>query len=242
MTIKFLVTNDDGVDAPGLATLDRLLAPWGERLVIAPSEPHSGCSHRATTDRPLQMTRSDVGWHAIDGTPVDCTRIGLKYLAEDIDWVLAGINQGGNLGSDVFMSGTVAAVREAALWGKPGIAISQYRRARGEVDWSRAAHWTAQVLEALLKKPLAPGAFWNVNLPDPEIELEMPNIAYCPVDPHPLPVAYRREAGALVYQGDYQNRRREPGSDVQLCFAGNITVTRVTLACSAESASLPASR
>jgi 5'-nucleotidase len=240
--MKFLVTNDDGIDALGLATLDRLLAPWGERLIIAPSEPHSGCSHRATTDRPLQLARRDDGWHAIDGTPVDCTRIGLKLLAEDIDWVLAGINQGGNLGADVFMSGTVAAVREAALLGKPGIAISQYRRRRGEVNWSRAARWSAQILEALLEKPLAPGIFWNVNLPDPEFESGMPEIAYCPVDPHPLPVAYRREAGALVYQGDYQNRQREPGSDVQLCFAGYITVTRITLACSADSHCLPANQ
>ncbi|HUY33325.1 MAG TPA: 5'/3'-nucleotidase SurE [Pirellulales bacterium] len=238
--MKFLVTNDDGIDAPGLAALDRLLAPWGERLVIASSAPRSGCSHQATTDRPLKIARRGDGWHAIDGTPVDCTRIGLNHLNEGIDWVLAGINQGGNLGADVFMSGTVAAIREAALLGKPGIAVSQYRRRREEVDWSRAARWTSRVLQFLFAKPPAPATFWNVNLPDPETNVEMPDIVDCPVDPHPLPVAYRRQAGELVYQGDYQNRRREPGSDVQLCFAGNVTVSRITLACSADL--LPASK
>jgi 5'-nucleotidase len=76
---------------------------------------------------------------------------------------LSGINAGGNLGADVYISGTVAAVREAALHGIPGIAISHYRQGSRPLDWGWASHWTALVLEKLFSIPLQPGEFWNVN-------------------------------------------------------------------------------
>jgi 5'-nucleotidase len=165
-SMRFLVTNDDGIDAPGLRTLEEVLRPLGELLVIAPDRHLSGCSHQATTDRGMSLLQHSEGRHALEGTPVDCARIGLIHLAAEIDWVISGINEGGNLGADVYHSGTVAAVREAALLGKPGIAVSQYRRKREPVDWQRAARWTAGVIRMLLARPLAPGRFFNVNLPD----------------------------------------------------------------------------
>src|SRR5262245_40287267 len=136
--MKLLLTNDDGIDAPGLAALARAAADLGQTISIAPHLHLSGCSHRVTTDQPLWLEPRGEARFALDGTPADCVRVGLAHAVPDAEWVLAGLNLGGNLGADVHHSGTVAAVREAALHGKPGIALSHYRRAAVELDWDRA--------------------------------------------------------------------------------------------------------
>src|SRR5437588_8229336 len=111
--MKFLLTNDDGIAAAGLCALDRAARDLGETVWAAPHIHLSGCSHRVTTDQPLRVTRVDAGaqtsarW-AIEGTPADCVRVGLAHLAPEADWVLSGLNHGGNLGADVHISGTVA--------------------------------------------------------------------------------------------------------------------------------------
>jgi 5'-nucleotidase len=144
--------------------------------------------------------------------------------------VLSGINHGGNLGADVYYSGTVAAVREAVLHGWPGVALSHYRKRGVEFDWARAAGLAARVLRELLARPPVPGAFYNVNLPhlgpaDPD-----PEVVDCPLDPHPLPLSYRHEDdGGLQYNGDYQARRRAAGADVDVCFGGRVAVTLIRL-------------
>ncbi len=98
----------------------RLKALWlkaaeglGECVVLAPRQPLSGCSHQVTTHEPLGVERRGPSRYSLSGTPADCVRIGLRQLVPDAGCVLSGINQGGNLGSDVFYSGTVAAVRES---------------------------------------------------------------------------------------------------------------------------------
>src|SRR5262245_41246546 len=144
--MKFLLTNDDGIDAPGLEALAQAAAALGHAVWIAPHIHLSGCSHRVTTGGPIRVEPRGENRFALDGTPADCVRIGLAHLAPEVDWVLAGLNEGGNLGADVHHSGTVAAVREAALHGKPGIALSQYRKRGAEVDWARAIHWMQSVL------------------------------------------------------------------------------------------------
>lgn len=228
--MHFLVTNDDGIDAPGLAALEQALVELGESLVLAPDECHSGCSHKATTDRPLELTPLGGNRHRLDGTPTDCTRVGLTHLFSRADWVMAGINDGGNLGADVYLSGTVAAVREGVLLGKPGIAVSQYRR-RGIIpDWQRAARWTAATLKVLFDRPLPAGAFWNVNLPCLDGDVEMPELVFCPLDPNPLPVSFRFEDNRLRYAGNYHQRLRKAGSDVDVCFSGRIAVSQISLA------------
>lgn len=226
---RFLVTNDDGIDAPGLAALEQAAAKMGATLVLAPDAHRSGCSHQATTDRRLSLRETDPRRHALDGTPVDCTRVGLSHVAPACEWVLSGINEGGNLGADVYHSGTVAAVREAALLGKPGIAFSQYRQRRLPIAWDRAAAWASRALQWVLAQPVTPGVFWNVNFPDLEPGAPEPTIVVCPCDPHPLPVSYQVAGNEYHYRGDYHNRRREPAHDVAVCFAGQIAVTRFTV-------------
>ena len=156
-------------------------------------------------------------------------RVGLFRVAPHTQWVLSGINEGGNLGADVYLSGTVAAAREACLLGKPAIAISQYMKRRG-VDWRRAATWTRHVLQLLLERPPEPGSFWNVNLPYPEDDAsEVPECVFCDIDPHPLPIDYELREGKLHYRARYQDRLRVAGHDVALCFGGAITISQVGL-------------
>src|SRR6516165_357288 len=163
--MRILLTNDDGIEAPGLEALHRAARELGDPVVIAPVATLSGCSHRVTTDEPIRLKERGPGRFAIEGTPADCVRIGLHGVAPDAAWVLAGINAGGNLGADVHHSGTVAAVREAVLHGLPGIAFSQYRKKGLTVDWVCAAKWVRQLMRDLLARPQKKGTFYNVNLP-----------------------------------------------------------------------------
>ena len=142
--MKFLLTNDDGIDAPGIAALAAAVEGLGERRVFAPMSVQSGCSHRLTTETPIRLDRRAEKHVAVDGTPGDCVRLAL-HEPEPVDWILSGINEGGNLGVDVFYSGTVAAVREAAFLGKPGIALSHYIKRTLPVDWPRVSRWCRQV-------------------------------------------------------------------------------------------------
>jgi 5'-nucleotidase len=227
--MKFLLTNDDGIEAAGLVSLCRAVEPLGPAVVVAPDRHLSGCSHQATTSRPLELKEWGEDWYTLDGAPVDCTRIGLARVAPDALWVLAGVNEGGNLGADVFHSGTVAAAREACLLGKPAIAISQYVR-RLPVDWQQTIRWTRHVVELLVERPPQPGSFWNVNLPQLEVAAAAPpECVFCPVDPHPLPIDYELRDGKLHYRAIYQDRRRTAGHDVETCFSGRIAISQIGL-------------
>src|SRR2546430_456977 len=165
--MKFVLTNDDGIDAPGLAALLAAVTRLGqgEPVVVAPSDALSGCSHRVTTDTPLIVEARGDRRYAVRGTPADCVRVALLRAAPDADWILSGVNAGGNLGADVYLSGTVAAAREATLHGKPAVAFSQYRKRAVPFDWGRTAVWAAHVLGDLIQRPWSPGVLWNVNFP-----------------------------------------------------------------------------
>lgn len=223
-----LLTNDDGLEEPGLAALFEAARAFGRCLVVAPSRAQSNCGHAVTTNRPFRCEPRRPGWTAVDGTPADCVRLGLHHLAKDADWVLSGINAGGNLGADTMHSGTVAAVREAANRGKPGIALSHYHAKGRAFDWPLATTWAFRVLEILLSRRPSPGAFWNVNFPHPEPGGPDPSIVFCPVDPSPLPLSFAVEGEYATYNGNYHQRQRQPGADVATCFAGNITVSLVS--------------
>jgi 5'-nucleotidase len=222
--MRFLVTNDDGISAPGIEALAGVARQLGHARVVAPVAPCSGISHQVTTHRPLRLREHGPDEFAVEGTPADCVRVGLAGLRLDVDWVLSGINAGGNLGADVYVSGTVAAVREGVLLGRPGVALSHYKRRDRDYDWPRAARWVLAVLRDLLRRPCPPGCFWNVNLPHPAADDPDPPIVHCPLDPHPLPVTYQREGDLFHYRGDYHGRPRDPGTDVEVCLGGRIAV------------------
>jgi 5'-nucleotidase len=228
--MKLLLSNDDGIDAPGLQALVCAARMLGDPVVVAPAEPQSGVSHAVTSHGPVRIEPRGEKRFAVYGTPADCARVGLLKLVPNAKWVLSGINHGGNLGADVHYSGTVAAVREAVLHGWPGAAVSQYRRKGVESDWERAAKWVARVLADLLARPTEPGLFYNVNLPHLAPTDDDPEVVFCPLDPHPLPLSYRHEQDSgLHYDGDYHARRRTLGADVDVCFGGRIAVTAIRL-------------
>jgi 5'-nucleotidase len=226
--MKLLLTNDDGFDAPGLQALREAAGQLGEPVVVAPAAAHSGCSHRVTTDQPIRVTARPTGF-VVEGTPADCVRVARHRLAPDAAWVLSGINSGGNLGADVYVSGTVAAVREAVLHGWPGVAVSQYRKRGVPLDWSRSAAWLVPVLRQLFARPWTPGTFWNVNLPHLEPGAGVPEMVECPLDLGPLPLSFRTDGELFHYDGDYHGRPRGPGTDVDVCFRGQIAVTLLRL-------------
>src|SRR5690349_23499420 len=186
--MKFLVTNDDGIDAPGLNALVTAAQEYGEPTVVAPAAPQSGVSHAVTWREGVRIEARGEGRFAIHGTPADCTRLGLLHLVPEAKWILSGMNHGANLGADVYYSGTVAAVREALLHGWPGIAVSHYRKSGVEYDWKRAERWATPVLADLLARPYEQGVFYNINLPMLPPEASDPEVIWCPLDPKPLPL------------------------------------------------------
>jgi 5'-nucleotidase len=225
--MRILVTNDDGIDAVGMSVLETVLSEWGQTVTVAPEEELSGCSHQVTMSRPLKLTPVGPRRFALDGTPADCVRVGLSQVAPQTDWVVAGINAGGNLGVDVLMSGTVAAVREATLLGVPAIAVSQFRRTKAPVDWQTAQEQARRVLVDLLERRPAGHEFWNVNLPDTVDTDGDPEVVFCPSDPKHLLFHYEETPEGLLYRGSYQARARTPGADVDVCFSGKIAVSLI---------------
>jgi len=226
--LRILLTNDDGWDAPGLAALKAAAAEFGEIHVLAPLDPHSYAGHRVTTDAALHIAESAPGEFTLSGTPADCVRVALTTLFPEVDLVIAGINRGGNLGADIFISGTVAAAREAAFLGRPAIAISQYIRRGIELDWQRSCEHARTILRNLLAEPAESKSYWNVNLPHVDNGV-IPGVIYCEPDNEPLDVRFRREDDRVHYAGSYPARPRTPGRDVENCFGGSITVSKLRL-------------
>ncbi|BAY15267.1 stationary-phase survival protein SurE [Nostoc sp. HK-01] len=224
MTI--ILTNDDGIDAPGIKAL--LRAVNSENVIVAaPKDHQSGCGHQVTTTRSINIQQRSEKEYAIAGTPADCVRIAISQICQDAKFVLSGINAGGNLGVDVYISGTVAAVREAAMNGIPGIAISHYRKAKQNFDWELAAKLTAEILADLIQHPLEAGCFWNVNLPHVQPGEPYPKVVFCQPCTKALPINYRVNGNDFYYVGEYGKRDRTPGSDVDVCFSGNIAITQL---------------
>ena len=225
---RILVTNDDGWDAPGLAALKTLARRLGLVRVIAPREPHSYAGHRVTTDCPLVLAETGAGEFTLTGTPADCVRLGLSTLFPDTGWVLSGINRGGNLGADIFTSGTVAAVREGALLGRPGIAISQYIRKGVPLDWERSIDLAMPVIQELIAEGCPPKGFWNLNLPHLDAG-ESAAVIRCEPDNQPLDIRFRKDGDSFHYDGNYRSRPRTQGRDTEQCFGGSITVSCLLL-------------
>jgi 5'-nucleotidase len=238
--MHFLITNDDGIQAPGIAAMTEAVAliPGATFTVVAPTSERSQCGHSLTTHHLLTTVQESDNRYHTSGTPADCVRIGLFALGIKPDFVLSGVNAGGNMGQDIPISGTLAGAREAAYHGIPAVAISHYLISGIALDWPRVARWTAQILQVLIAQPLADGELWNVNLPHlPPGERGLPACITTTPSRLPLNVAYEEVMAAdtppgqrvLKYTARYADRPVEPGSDVEACFGGKISVSRLKL-------------
>lgn len=166
---RVLISNDDGINAPGLKIIERVMAKLvGEVWVVAPDAEQSAASHSLTLRQPLRINKHSTRRFSVNGTPTDSVLLGINEVMKDHrpDLVIAGINKGGNLGEDVIYSGTVAAAMEGTLMDFPAIAVSQVCRDRHRVKWSTAEKWLPRVLKGLMKMPFAPSVLVNVNFPD----------------------------------------------------------------------------
>jgi 5'-nucleotidase len=166
---SILVTNDDGVQSPGIYALAAALRPLGTVTIVAPVSESSAIGHALTLARPLRLERVERpeadAVYAVDGTPTDCVNIALTMVLErKPDLVVSGINKGYNLGDDVTYSGTVAGAMEGALLGIPSIAVS-LERAGDSFDFSGAARAAATVAASVLPAGLPERTFLNVNVP-----------------------------------------------------------------------------
>lgn len=229
ITMRLLLTNDDGYGEPGLLCLQEATKRIGDQVVIAPDEPHSCCGHRVSMWTPLAIKEHTSDSYSLGGTPADCVRLGVKRIAGKTDWVIAGINPGANLGSDVYQSGTVAAAREAAILGYKGIAISHYIAKEESIDWSHTEKIVAELLTDITARNLAKGKYLNINLPSPLPLHAHGNVVHCPCDKQPHLYTFTEDEGVFRYMGVIHDRPYAPGSDVDVCFSGKISITTLTL-------------
>jgi len=166
VSVRILVSNDDGIASEGLAALAGAMAPLGEVWVVAPDREQSASSHALSLSRPLRVKKMKPRWFAVDGTPADCSYLAINHLMKGSppDLMVSGINRGANLADDVTYSGTVAAAMEALLLGVPAIAFSLV--SRHAFDFRPAARFARQLAGYLLDR--APVGKWllNVNVPE----------------------------------------------------------------------------
>lgn len=227
-----LITNDDGVDAPGLAAAAHALAELGEIIVVAPDRERSAASHSMSLDRPLRVDELRPGWHAVDGTPVDCVYLGILHLLpRRAALVVSGINDGYNLGSDVFYSGTVAGAVEGALRGVPSIAVSLERH-RPHDFGSAAAFLHALAAETLSRGEgaMPEHTILSVNLPHGS--LRGYQVTFLGRRVYRDQVEARQDLRGRSYYwigGPEENATDLPGSDCAAVQAGLASVTPLAL-------------
>lgn len=170
--MNILLTNDDGIYADGLWALYNRLCRLHQVCVVAPDRERSAVGHAITLNQPLRAVHMNINGHmgyAVNGTPADCVKIGiLEILPSKPDIVISGINAGANVGIHINYSGTVAAAKEAALYGIKAIAVSV--QGRSGLHYTDAAEFAAYLSGHILEKGLPDGTFLNVNIPDTALE------------------------------------------------------------------------
>ena len=165
---RVLVSNDDGINAPGMKVLERIIKPlFKEVWVVAPETEQSASSHSLTLRSPLRIRKISKQRFGVNGTPADSVLLGVSEVMRECqpDIILSGVNKGGNIGEDVIYSGTVAAAMEGALLGIPSIAFSQVTSNNKATRWTTAEYWLPIVLKQLAKVDLPINALINVNFP-----------------------------------------------------------------------------
>jgi 5'-nucleotidase len=163
--MKFLISNDDGYFAPGIATLAKTLSRHGEVVVVAPERDRSGSSNSLTLDRPLSVRKAANGFFYVNGTPTDCVHVAVTGLLDfRPDMVFSGINHGPNMGDDTIYSGTVAAATEGFLLGIPSVAVSL--AGKSGAHFATAAAVVDRLVQRLHASPFHSPVLLNVNVPD----------------------------------------------------------------------------
>lgn len=167
--LRILISNDDGIHAPGLEILTRIARALSDDVwVVAPDTEQSGAAHSLTLNLPLRLHKWDDRRFSVNGTPTDSVMVAVFKLLKDHkpDLVLSGINSGGNLAEDVTYSGTVAAAMEATILGIPAIAFSQQLASPGQTKWETAEAYAPGIIQLLVENGWPAGTLININFPD----------------------------------------------------------------------------
>ncbi|HAI12386.1 MAG TPA: 5'/3'-nucleotidase SurE [Phycisphaerales bacterium] len=232
--MRILLTNDDGITAPGMLALYRAAKSLGDVYVVAPSGVCSAKSHSITLFEHIQVTthtNKDFTGHAVSGMPADCVKIGCNGLIDGpIDLVISGINAGANIGINVLYSGTVGAAREAVIQGIPAIAMSLHIGDRERTHWDIATEHAATVLKQVIEHGVQPGHLLNINLPIFDDAKTVAGTRVCKLSDSAMADRYAQtpgDNGATQYCVDYgmQFREHHENSDVHLLFDRHITIT-----------------
>jgi len=233
---RVLISNDDGINAPGIKALERAIKRIaGEVWVIAPETEQSAAGHSLTLRSPLSIRKISPTHHAINGTPTDSVLLGVQHVMKACrpDIVVSGVNRGGNLGEDVTYSGTVAAAMEGTLLGIPSLAFSMVTPEGGHTHWDTAEAYVEAVMKHVSALTFPRGVLLNVNIPD------------CPVkDVTGIESTSqgRRKIGCELLEGkDPRGRpyfwigaqrdedRSRPGSDLEAVGRNAVSVTALSL-------------
>jgi len=231
--MRVLVSNDDGVDAPGIRHLAEGLRRAGhEVIVVAPDRDRSGASNSLTLDQPIRAKALDANTWSIAGTPTDCVHLALSgMLAADPDIVLSGINNTSNLGDDVIYSGTVAAAMEGRCLGLPAIAVSIAAQDHQPLHFESAVRAALAITARLVLDPLPADTILNVNVPD---------LAWEDVKGYEVTrLGHRHRAEPCIAQTDPRGRPiwwigppgseqdAGPGTDFHAVRTGHISITPI---------------
>lgn len=237
--MHILVTNDDGVQAPGLLTLAQEMRTLGRVTVLAPDRNWSASGHVKTMERPLRVRTVKLadGTPALtsDGAPSDCVALALLgVVQEKVDLVVSGINPNANIGHDVTYSGTVTAAMEAVIAGVPGIAVSlDSKPGQSELDYTPAARAAARLAAHVLKEGLPQGILLNVNVPHlPEAEIRGLRVTRQGLRVYRDALDERRDPRGRPYYwigGDWPTGINEEGTDFWALQMGFISVTPLQL-------------
>ncbi len=228
----FLVSNDDGYQAPGLSILADTLSAIGEVAVVAPDRNRSGASNSLTLDAPLRAYQARNGFYVVNGTPTDCVHLAVTALLEqEPDIVISGINAGGNLGDDVLYSGTVAAAIEGRSFGYPSIAVSL--AGDSKVHYASAARVIERLIERMNSGTASRDTLLNVNVPDCPVA-ELAGIAVTRLGhrhkSEPVIVAKDPQGRTIYWVGSPGGAQDAgPGTDFHAIENGYVSVTPLQL-------------
>lgn len=243
--MRILVSNDDGVHAWGLQVLYQHLRKLGDVWVVAPLDEKSTTGHSLTIHKPLRVQKLENGFYGVSGSPADCVYIGIREVMKQMpDVVISGINRGGNLGQDIYYSGTVSAAREACILGIPAIAVStnvDYKKKKEDkkIHFDTAAKAVVKLLKTMPYESIPKHTLINVNAPD---------VPFTKIKGFmPARQGFRYYSGTVLKRmdhrgkpyfwigGQYKGYHNERGTDCRAIADNFVSVTPVQLDCTDNS-------
>lgn len=234
-SLRILLSNDDGIHAPGLVALEKIARELSDDIwIVAPETEQSGAGHSLSINHPLRYREIDERRFAVSGTPTDCVVMAVKKIitGKPVDLVLSGVNRGSNLGEDITYSGTVAVAMEGTLLDIPSIAMSQCYADRAKPRWEVAEHFAPDIIRSLIAAGWSKGNLININFPDAPVK-DVKGVQAVPQGKRQLDERLTEcmdPKGRPYYWMDTiqgEKMLSQPGSDLALSEDGYVTVTPV---------------